>query len=54
MAQSNYEFEDILDAYQAITEENITISAASKRFGIPRSTLADRVKGRVNNLIFKF
>ena len=54
MAQRDYEFEDLLDAYHAITEDNMSITTASKRFGVPRSTLDDRVKGRVNNLIFKF
>ena len=34
-------------AYQAVTESSVTITAASKEFNVPRTTLTDRVKGRV-------
>lgn len=41
--------EDMKAAMEAVSSKQMTVSAASKQFGVPRKTLDDRVKGHVQH-----
>ena len=43
-----YDFNDMQNAYFACTEEGIPIFQASRRYGIPYTTLARRVRGCID------
>jgi hypothetical protein len=40
---------DMLEAMCAVEERKLTIRGAAKKFGVPYSTLKDRVHGRVKH-----
>lgn len=42
-----YDRKKIYDALQAIKDENVSIREASRKYGVPRGTLQDRLHGRV-------
>ena len=48
MVYYQYERQQLLNAYKAVKNDNISIRNAAKQYGIPRSTLQDRVKERIN------
>ena len=39
--------ENMKEAYNAVVEDNVSISAAAWRFGVPRMTLSDRIRGKI-------
>ena len=41
-----YKLEHLQNAYNAVKEEKISIFKAAKRFGVPYSTLKDKVNGK--------
>ena len=41
--------EDMLSAMEAVFEDEMTVSRAAAAFSVPRKTLDDRVKGRVEH-----
>ena len=43
-----YDVASLLDAYFMATQEGMTVNAAARECGVPRSTLNDRVAGRVD------
>ena len=40
--------EDMLKAFDAVTNDGVTVSGAAKLYNVPRMTLTDRLKGRVS------
>jgi len=43
-----YDVDDMTGAFKAVQEEDCPIERAAKRFGVPITTLKDRVKGRIS------
>ena len=46
--RSSYTQQDLLDAFQAVFDEKIPVERAAKRFGVPITTLKERVRGKVH------
>lgn len=42
-----YDFHNVIQAYNAVKKDKMTIREASEKYGIPQTTLRDRVTGRV-------
>ncbi|XP_064611321.1 uncharacterized protein LOC135475379 isoform X2 [Liolophura sinensis] len=46
--RKNYSMKDLLNAYNMVKYENMPVQTAAKTFGVPSTTLRDRVRGNVN------
>ena len=44
----NYDKETLEKAYNAVKNGSMSVSKASKEFGIPKSTLGDRISGNMS------
>ena len=44
----SYTQQDLSDAYQAVFEKNVPVERAEKRFGVPITTLKERVREKVH------
>ena len=45
---SDYGYDALYDAYFAVKNDGMSVRRAALEFGVPKSTLWDRVNGRVN------
>jgi hypothetical protein len=47
-----YDPNKLTSAYIAIKKENLPVLTAAKKYGVPETTLRDRVSGRVDQFIW--
>ena len=45
--RKNYDLDDLLKAYHAVTKEKWSFRKASREYGVPSSTLSDRITGHI-------
>ena len=47
--RKQYDKASLINAYEEVKAHKLTITTAAKKYAVPRSTLADHVKGRVTD-----